>query len=77
MRLASEVRPESAIYPSWSLPIVDRKLAGKLGESRFQQLLGKLEDTCRINDLAALHQEADGQTLVSLLPAEPDEFLAE
>lgn len=74
-RLAGARRPDAAIYTALSMPVLDGALERQLGPERTADLIERLNQTCRVDDLAALHEEAGGKVVERLLPEDPATFL--
>lgn len=74
-RLAGARRPDAAIYTALSIPVLDVALERQLGPERTADLIERLSQTCRVDDLAALHEEAGGKVVERLLPEDPATFL--
>ncbi|MBX3724493.1 MAG: hypothetical protein KF823_01070 [Xanthomonadales bacterium] len=74
-RLAGDRRPDAAIYTALSVPAMDVALERRLGPERTSALIERLSQTCMIDDLAALHDEAGGRMVERLLPEDPETFL--
>lgn len=74
-RLAGARRPDAAIYTALSIPVLDVALERQLGPERTADLIERLSQTCGVDDLAALHDEAGGKVVERLLPEDPATFL--
>lgn len=74
-RLAGARRPDAAIYTALSIPVLDVALERQLGPERTADLIERLGQTCGVDDLAALHEEAGGKVVERLLPEDPATFL--
>lgn len=74
-RLAGARRPDAAIYTALSIPVLDVALERQLGPERTADLIERLSQTCGVDDLAALHEEAGGKVVERLLPEDPATFL--